>query len=243
MQSNSASSSSAMDIEEKNTSSSSTNASSNDPTNYRLAQFEWGVDYVWSTWSLMELAINMGFGGRNTRDKVRNIKLEVLELFDHQKEVHRDEIEDLLYQAIEEDLHTVAEDGSVEMVADQVVSLRGQCLSGDFTLLETVEQQYCTKLKLELDKVREQRLTGCFPDECAPNLIPADEGESSESESEDEDGEEGEEEGEGKEKQPQQERRGGSGGEEKKKTEDVDEDGFTLVTNKRNKKKGKSGSG
>ncbi|KAL6080404.1 rRNA accumulation-related protein [Balamuthia mandrillaris] len=221
MQSNSASSSSssAMDIEEKNTSPSSTNASSNDPTTYRLAQFEWGVDYVWSTWSLMELAINMGFGGRNTRDKVRNIKLEVLELFDHQKEVHRDEIEDLLYQAIEEDLHTVAEDGSVEMVADQ---------------------QYCRKLKLELDKVREQRLTGCFPDECAPNLIPADEGEYSESESEDE--EEGEE-GEGKEKQPQQERRGGSGGEEKKKIEDVDEDGFTLVTNKRNKKKGKSGSG
>lgn len=79
-------------------------------------QFERGVHYIIGTWTLVELAISHGFGGRQTAKKVDALETELLSMFYKGKSVGVDEIEDFLFDFLEEKLNTHAEDGSVEEV-------------------------------------------------------------------------------------------------------------------------------
>jgi len=80
-------------------------------------QFEKGVHYIIGTWTLVELAISHGFGGRQTARKVELMESDLLQLFYKGKNVGVDEIEDFLYAFLAEKLNTSAEDGSVEEVS------------------------------------------------------------------------------------------------------------------------------
>jgi len=121
-------------------------------------QFERGVHYIIGTWTLVELAISHGFAGRQTARKAEMLESDLLSLFYKGKSVGVDQIEDFLFDFLEEKLNTHAEDGSVEVIADDVLDLFDACQSGDFSRVEELHKLYDKKHPLDRPPPAPQRM-------------------------------------------------------------------------------------
>lgn len=92
-------------------------------TNWSL--FVKGVHYAIDLWTIIELALAHGFGGKNTPQKVQTLEFELLDMFSskRKKVADLDEVEDFLYEFLGDKLRVEAEDGSVEEVSDILIDL------------------------------------------------------------------------------------------------------------------------
>jgi len=92
---------------------------------------------VLSRWTVLRLALDQGWGGRNSRSKADKMLETVLEMFSTRgQRVYRDELEDLLYDFLERDFSTLAEDGSVEEISKLLTDIHYKVSQGDLTLLQ-----------------------------------------------------------------------------------------------------------
>ncbi len=164
------------------------------------AQFRAGVEALFVVWSALDAMRENLTGGVDTHDKIEDMLEGVLEQFEvgsgstrPRARVTQMDLEDMLFDFTERELHTVLEDNSVEQIADYTWKLwRSLVLSGEFGVLQ--------KLLLAGDKRRKRK-----PAPVVVVVAPQPDGEEGEGDDDDEGeddgdeshGDEGEEEGEG----------------------------------------------
>jgi len=103
-------------------------------------QFETGVRYVLGSWTLLELAVSNGWGGKDTRRKAADLELELLEMC-QRSTPYKDELESFLDEFVQEELNCVAEDGSIGQVSETIAVLYAECKGGDFARVEKLSKQ------------------------------------------------------------------------------------------------------
>lgn len=102
--------------------------------------FREGVALTLSRWSALQMAVDNEWGGRNSRQRADELGHDIFTWFTQSKEpLYIDDLEDLLYEAMIA-LNTVAEDGSVEEVAEKLVIMHEECLEGNFAAVEKLRE-------------------------------------------------------------------------------------------------------
>lgn len=93
-----------------------------------------------SSSSALQMAVDNEWGGRNSRQRADELGHDIFTWFTQSKEpLYIDDLEDLLYEAMIA-LNTVAEDGSVEEVAEKLVIMHEECLEGNFAAVEKLRE-------------------------------------------------------------------------------------------------------
>lgn len=121
------------------------------------SQFRAGVDSLFVIWSALDAMRDNLTGGVDTLEKIEDMLEGVLEQFEvgsgstrHRARVTQADLEDMLFDFTERELHTVVEDNSVEQIADYTFKLwRSLVLAGEFDVLQ--------KLLLASDKRRKRK--------------------------------------------------------------------------------------
>lgn len=110
--------------------------------------FEQALEQVFSRWTLLNLAVDQGWGGRETRQKRQRLFEETIEYLDTAAKKRRppkwdnkDDVQnfaDWLYEKLVEYFYAEADDQSDEEVASICLRLHNTCMAGDFTFAEEV---------------------------------------------------------------------------------------------------------
>lgn len=98
-----------------------------------LAMFHQGVGFLLARWTALQLAVHNEWGGPTSQLKAQQLHNDVVAWM-VQSKVPRyiDELEDMLDENLIVLFNTETEDGSLEEVAEQVMSIYEECLDGNF---------------------------------------------------------------------------------------------------------------
>lgn len=107
--------------------------------------FTRAVHVVFGEWSALKLAVENEWGGNNTRDRALALLQRVLNGLLQTATVHRDEVEDLLDNALLDDFNVEAEDDSPSQVAVLLCQLHGEAKSGLTTTADQLLQRAATR--------------------------------------------------------------------------------------------------
>jgi len=179
-----------------------------DPAQQEQA-FITSVRAVFYRWTVLRLAVQNGWGpAGDPNTKEENMIAEIIRLFGRGERVYIDEIQDMLEAGLDEYFETIADDGSAKEVGQTIISLYSDISVGNFANAEAI--------------VRAAQSTqgGAAASMAGKTQLGDDE---------EDDDEEGGDDGD--------EEMGGMAMEPRPKTEPtVDEDGFTMVTKKGNRR-------
>jgi len=105
------------------------------------------VNCIMSQWTVLNLAIEQGWGGIRSRDKAEQMVLDIIAEFNKvrlvkAKNVERDELEDFLLEFIEQDMNAEAQDGSVEQVSELILTAYKCCATNDLTWVNKLLSSY-----------------------------------------------------------------------------------------------------
>lgn len=124
--------------------------------------FKQAVAAVLAQWTLLTLAVEQGWGGRDSHRKRHELYEDLIAEFDQNKKVDAEELADSLSERLMRDFSVEVEDDSDLEVAKLLVDLYEQTSRGCFALATTVQQQ------------QQQRATCVAQSHCVNG--PADEG-------------------------------------------------------------------
>ncbi|GLT90506.1 hypothetical protein SLE2022_084340 [Rubroshorea leprosula] len=98
--------------------------------------FQEGIGLLLSRWSVLQLAVENEWGGRDSRRKAELLLSDVFSLFNNSKEpLYIDDLENILEESLLS-LNTMAEDGSIEEVAEKLMIVHEECLEGNYQSIE-----------------------------------------------------------------------------------------------------------
>ncbi|XP_039137125.1 pre-rRNA-processing protein TSR2 homolog [Dioscorea cayenensis subsp. rotundata] len=101
------------------------------------ARFGEGSALVLARWTALQMAVQNGWGGRESRQKADKLASAVLSWFSNDKApLYIDDLENLLDENMVLSFNTEIEDGSVEEVAEQLMIMHEDCLQGNFELID-----------------------------------------------------------------------------------------------------------
>lgn len=116
-----------------------------------LPVFEQAMEQVFSKWTLLALAVDQGWGGRDSRQKRQQLSGEVLERLMHGAKRRRpmtheneDDVQDLadfIYERLVQLFHCETEDNSDEEVAYVCLKLFATCSRGDVSFAQEILAQ------------------------------------------------------------------------------------------------------
>lgn len=101
------------------------------------AEFQAGVTAVLRSWSAFRTAVESGWGGVASNEKAEFLRSHIFECFDYKKSkpsVDVYELEDNLAIYLEEEFSVVLEDDSEKQVAEVIWKMFDMCGKGDFSL-------------------------------------------------------------------------------------------------------------
>ncbi|KAJ6841294.1 pre-rRNA-processing protein TSR2 [Iris pallida] len=102
-----------------------------------LAKFSEGIALVLSRWTALQMAVENGWGGRESRQKSSNLADSVLSWFSQSSDaLYIDDLENFLDEEMAVSFNTEIEDGSVEEVAEQLMVMHEGCLEGNYESIE-----------------------------------------------------------------------------------------------------------
>mmetsp|Transcript_60929 Transcript_60929/g.108226 ORF Transcript_60929/g.108226 Transcript_60929/m.108226 type:complete len:222 (-) Transcript_60929:62-727(-) len=118
--------------------------------NVAEAKFNEAIEKVFARWTTLALAVEQGWGGRDSRAKAQQLKAEIIEHLANGSRKKRpptheniDDVEDLahlLYLRIDELFNAEADDGSSQEVAGLCLRLFNTCKAGDTSFAEQLLQ-------------------------------------------------------------------------------------------------------
>eukprot|EP00617_Octactis_speculum_P009523 CAMPEP_0185796838 /NCGR_PEP_ID=MMETSP1174-20130828/161298_1 /TAXON_ID=35687 /ORGANISM="Dictyocha speculum, Strain CCMP1381" /LENGTH=192 /DNA_ID=CAMNT_0028492231 /DNA_START=12 /DNA_END=590 /DNA_ORIENTATION=- len=114
---------------------------SNHPEGEAEACFVAAVQRVFARWSLLRLAIDMGWGDGNGQQNVQEMMEKSLTMMQKKRNVDADALEDMFMSFISDRFHVVAEDGSPREVSQLLTTLHKQCATGDLALAQQILAQ------------------------------------------------------------------------------------------------------
>ncbi|KAL1220841.1 hypothetical protein V5N11_016849 [Cardamine amara subsp. amara] len=97
-----------------------------------------GIGLILSRWTAMRAAVENGWGGRDSQEKAELTVSNVFDYFTLSKDpMDFDGLADILEKGLT-DLNTVAEDGSLDEVTDKLLDLYEECLEGNYKTVENL---------------------------------------------------------------------------------------------------------
>ncbi|XP_039137121.1 pre-rRNA-processing protein TSR2-like [Dioscorea cayenensis subsp. rotundata] len=105
------------------------------------ARFGEGISIVLARWTALQMAVQNGWGGRESRQKADKLASAVLSWFSNDKGFVILILllmiwKNLLDENMVLSFNTEIEDGSVEEVAEQLMIMHEDCLQGNFELID-----------------------------------------------------------------------------------------------------------
>ncbi|WJX61050.1 hypothetical protein P8452_46185 [Trifolium repens] len=102
--------------------------------------FQEGIGLVLSRWSALRTAVENEWGGRNSHIKAQQFAADIFSWFTQSRDpLYIDDLETLLDEgALAFNLHI--EDGSVEEIAEELMIMHEECLSGNFGSVERLRE-------------------------------------------------------------------------------------------------------
>ncbi|CAI9102424.1 OLC1v1000689C1 [Oldenlandia corymbosa var. corymbosa] len=99
-----------------------------------------GINLLFSRWTALQMAVLNEWGGPHSRVKSQKLAVDIFSLLTQSKEkVYIDDVEDFLYNAMEEEFATEISDGSIEEIAENLMLMHEGCLEGDFSLIQKLK--------------------------------------------------------------------------------------------------------
>mmetsp|Transcript_32097 Transcript_32097/g.91017 ORF Transcript_32097/g.91017 Transcript_32097/m.91017 type:complete len:196 (-) Transcript_32097:305-892(-) len=98
--------------------------------------FEEGCRLVFERWTALQLAIENGWGGHQSKEKALDVLDDVTDWFYRRKDHYNDELEEELLAAMSEEFNCDCEDGSPGQVARELIQLYQELCRGDLSGLE-----------------------------------------------------------------------------------------------------------
>ena len=101
------------------------------------AALQEGVGLVFMRWTALQMAVENGWGGRDSRAKADRLAADVLSFFTNSKgPYYYDDLEEMMFDSISESFNADFEDGSVGEVAEQVLIMHEECLQNNYSSIE-----------------------------------------------------------------------------------------------------------
>ncbi|KAL3156417.1 hypothetical protein ABBQ38_000727 [Trebouxia sp. C0009 RCD-2024] len=110
------------------------------------AQFEEGVNLLFSSWTALCLAIDNAWGGPGSRQKAEQLYQDVLCWFYGHTEHYADDLEVDLEACMLQDFNVELQDDSPRQVSIMLVSLHQECLQGNFSRIQQLQQRMNSSL-------------------------------------------------------------------------------------------------
>ncbi|CAN8177897.1 unnamed protein product [Coccothraustes coccothraustes] len=95
------------------------------------ALFAEGVRAVLGGWAALQLAVAQGFGGPQGPEKAAWLSSALLDFFTQNADLEQEEVEDFLAEVMDNEFDTVVEDGSLQQVSRELVTLFARARGGD----------------------------------------------------------------------------------------------------------------
>ncbi|XP_050840533.1 pre-rRNA-processing protein TSR2 homolog [Serinus canaria] len=95
------------------------------------ALFAEGVRAVLGGWAALQLAVAQGFGGPQSSEKAAWLSSALLDFFTQNADLEQEEVEDFLAEVMDNEFDTVVEDGSLQQVSQELVTLFARARGGD----------------------------------------------------------------------------------------------------------------
>uniref|UniRef100_A0A8C4QWU8 Pre-rRNA-processing protein TSR2 homolog n=1 Tax=Eptatretus burgeri TaxID=7764 RepID=A0A8C4QWU8_EPTBU len=92
--------------------------------------FHQSVQAVLQAWPVLQIVVDHGFGGSQSKEKVDWMVDVVERFFIDNKDLHKHEVEDFLEDILNNEFNTLVEDGSLPQVSQQLCTLFHLCQSG-----------------------------------------------------------------------------------------------------------------
>jgi len=114
--------------------------------------FKVAVDKILESWTVLQLAVQHGFGGAESRNKAAWLSEALVQWFQENQNLEYYEVDDFLSDVLNSEFDTLAEDGSLTQVS--------RCLCSSY---ELCKQGNTTALKAKLDALRPANIGHCQP--------------------------------------------------------------------------------
>jgi pre-rRNA-processing protein TSR2 len=100
------------------------------------ATFLAAIDHIFARWTLLRLAVDMGWGNGDGNRNIQLLKEDCLVWLQKRRATSAEpsELEEILADYINDFFHVIAEDGSPREVANLICQLYQQCATGDLTM-------------------------------------------------------------------------------------------------------------
>eukprot|EP00922_Rhytidocystis_sp_ex-Travisia-forbesii_P069833 GHVS01104287.1.p1 GENE.GHVS01104287.1~~GHVS01104287.1.p1 ORF type:complete len:167 (+),score=27.69 GHVS01104287.1:179-679(+) len=110
------------------------------PSQEKWLMFSKGVGKVFDNWTVLRLAVDYGWGGRESQQKKKSLIDYVISLFrEGGIRVKVDKLSDLLFDRLLTNFSVEEQDDSAYEVAKLLVDMYNNCMKGDFSLCQQVE--------------------------------------------------------------------------------------------------------
>ncbi|XP_074427785.1 uncharacterized protein LOC141737069 [Larus michahellis] len=93
--------------------------------------FAQGVRAVLGGWAALQLAVAQGFGGPQSPEKAAWLVGALQDFFTQNEDLAEEEVEDFLAEVMDNEFDTAVEDGSLQLVSRQLVSLFARARGGE----------------------------------------------------------------------------------------------------------------
>ncbi|MQM05372.1 hypothetical protein Taro_038184 [Colocasia esculenta] len=119
------------------------------PETDQLPAMAEGISLVLSRWAALQMAVEKGWGGRDSHRKSRDLAAALLSWFDESKGRslkphvllhHIDDLESMLDEFMVLSFNTEVEDGSIEEVAEQLMIMHEDVQQGNFEHIEKLKR-------------------------------------------------------------------------------------------------------
>ncbi|XP_072955334.1 uncharacterized protein [Typha angustifolia] len=100
-----------------------------------------GISLVLSRWTALQMAVENGWGGRDSRRKADELADSILSLFVQSKApLYIDDLENMIDESMVVSFNTEIEDGSVEEIAEELMIMHEDCLKGNYEPIQKLRE-------------------------------------------------------------------------------------------------------
>ncbi|KAM3407349.1 hypothetical protein ACQJBY_001028 [Aegilops geniculata] len=101
------------------------------------AALQEGIGLVFGRWTALQMAVEKGWGGPDSRAKADQLAASILSWFTNSKgPYYYEDLEDMMFDNIYKSLNSNFADGSIGEVAEQFLIMHEECLENNFSSIE-----------------------------------------------------------------------------------------------------------
>ncbi|CAK7340897.1 unnamed protein product [Dovyalis caffra] len=105
-----------------------------------ISQFREGIWLILSKWSALQLAVENEWGGRGSLLLAEQLASDIFSWFTQSKDpLYIDDLESILDEAMLS-LNTMIDDGSIEEVAEKLMIMHEECLEGNYSSIQKLRE-------------------------------------------------------------------------------------------------------